>query len=553
MSRRRDLRIDVIFLSHISYQKITLLGMSFFLEEQLLPLYPAIGILIISIFLFSAKKEKAAIASLFIGIVVLGLFMANLDPFLILWDEQYHALVAKNMVLNPFKPMLYIDPVLPYDYVDWTSNHIWLHKQPLFLWQMALSIKLFGATELSVRIPSVLMHALTAFAIYRIGTIVINRRVGFYGALIFGVAYYQLELVAGRFTTDHNDVAFLFYVIASIWAWFEYQRSQKGIYLILIGIFSGGAILVKWLVGLIVYAIWFFSLGAASRRNWLSPNAYKPILKSLLITVAVFLPWQIFIHFKYPSEAAYEAELNTRHFFKVIEDHGGDFWFHFRVTSDIYGSGDLIPLLIIAGLVMLLTKTKNPAYRVALFVFPVIIYLFYSIAATKMNSFTILVAPIIYLGFGTLVDSLMNWLESITGKVKILNAPRVINVLRFCLVIGFSFMCLNLSKIEKNHTMKKPLDNFGREKELAQKDFINSAKALLTDANYVVFNTDIRFNGNVSLMFYTGLPAYGQIPSQEEIQIVKQKNYKVAIRDNGDLPDYIQNDSSIVIIPGFER
>ncbi len=35
------------------------------------------------------------------------------------WDERYHALVAKNMIEQPFKPMLYKNPVLPYDYKDW--------------------------------------------------------------------------------------------------------------------------------------------------------------------------------------------------------------------------------------------------------------------------------------------------------------------------------------------------------------------------------------------------------------------------------------------------
>jgi 4-amino-4-deoxy-L-arabinose transferase-like glycosyltransferase len=84
--------------------------------------------------------------------------MANLDHFLILWDEQYHALVAKNMLKNPFKPTLYPVELLDYDYRNWSANYIWLHKQPLFLWQIALSLKIFGTTELAVRLPSILLH-----------------------------------------------------------------------------------------------------------------------------------------------------------------------------------------------------------------------------------------------------------------------------------------------------------------------------------------------------------------------------------------------------------
>lgn len=516
----------------------------FFSDSQIIPLYPAVVILLLSVILFHARKNTAAVLSLFVGIATMGFFMANLDPFLVLWDEQYHALVAKNLSLNPLKPLLYKDPVLPYYFADWTKNHVWLHKQPLFLWQMALSIKLFGATELAVRIPSIFMHALSTLVIYRIGTLAVNRKVGFYGALFFGLAYYQLEHVAGRFTTDHNDVAFLFYVTASFWAWFEYQRSQKRLFLILIALFSGGAVLVKWLVGLIIYAVWFLTIVAVPGKNRLSLKTYIPLAICALGSVLVFLPWQIFIHYKYPVEAAFEMKLNTDHFFEVIENHGGDIWFHFRAIYDIYGSGDLIPILIISGLILLVIKTKKIAHRIAFISFIVIIYGFYTAAATKMTSFTILVSPIIYLGFGVLIDSLFQWLDTITKKVAITKIFRIVAV------IGFGFLCLNLSKIEKNHTMKKPLDNFGRERELAQMAFFNSAKDLLGTENYVVFNADVGVNGNIAFMFYTDYTAYARIPLPKEIEMVRLANYKLAIRDDGNLPDYIVNDDRIVKIAG---
>ncbi len=37
-----------------------------------------------------------------------------LDPFLHTWDERYHALVAKNMMVHPFTPMLHVDDQLIY-------------------------------------------------------------------------------------------------------------------------------------------------------------------------------------------------------------------------------------------------------------------------------------------------------------------------------------------------------------------------------------------------------------------------------------------------------
>lgn len=72
-------------------------------------------LLLISIFLFSTKKHKAALLSLIAGAFVLRLWMAFIDPFLNQWDEEFHAMVARNMVDNFWHPMLYSKPLLRVD------------------------------------------------------------------------------------------------------------------------------------------------------------------------------------------------------------------------------------------------------------------------------------------------------------------------------------------------------------------------------------------------------------------------------------------------------
>ncbi|MGL5890539.1 MAG: ArnT family glycosyltransferase, partial [Bacteroidia bacterium] len=168
-----------------------------FTENQFWPLAISCALLIGSVLFFNTGRLTISLSLLFLGSLALGFFIANLDPFLILWDEQYHALVAKSMMKDPFRPMLYAVPVLEYDYTNWSANHIWVHKQPLFLWQMALSLKLFGVNEMAIRIPSIVMHAFAALMIYRIGKISVSADVGYYGALFFTLAYFPLEMVAG--------------------------------------------------------------------------------------------------------------------------------------------------------------------------------------------------------------------------------------------------------------------------------------------------------------------------------------------------------------------
>jgi 4-amino-4-deoxy-L-arabinose transferase len=102
------------------------------------------ALLFICAFTFFRKKTFWLKVSLFTGGACMAYFVCSLDLFLHDWDEQYHALVAKNMMSDLFNPVLYRNELLAGDSGDWFLTHIWLHKQPLFLWQMALSQKIFG-------------------------------------------------------------------------------------------------------------------------------------------------------------------------------------------------------------------------------------------------------------------------------------------------------------------------------------------------------------------------------------------------------------------------
>lgn len=514
----------------------------YFSQNQITPLYLSAVVPICSILFFNVGKTKISLYLLFLGSLGLGYFMANLDPFLIIWDEQYHALVAKNMMSHPFKPKLYENPLLGYDYRNWTENHIWLHKQPLFLWQIALSLKLFGCNTLAVRLPSIILHALAVLLTYRIGKISINERIGFYAALFFATAYYPLELLAGRYSTDHNDLSFLFYVTASIWAWFEYQNSRKNFYLILIGLFSGCAILVKWLVGLLVYAIWFITIGINDKENWIELKSYRPLFISLLITISVFIPWQIYILLNFPLEANYEFSYNTKHFFEPLESHGGDIWFHLEALNDIYGSGAIVPYLYLIGLLLFLKNTKIKIYRYALLSAIIITYGFYSIASTKMTSFCIIVAPLAFLGLASLVDSVATIICSKIPQAKFELLFRSIILITTCAFL------LNLTKIQNYHTDWKPHDNCNRNAELQEMEFIEKLKELPSSEKYVVFNANSRLNGHIPIMFFTNYIAYNFIPSEMQIEHLESKKYKIAILEKGDLPDYIKRREEIIKI-----
>ena len=177
----------------------------------------------LSLYLFLLRNRPAAgVWCLFAGAFLLRWWMAGLDPYLNDWDERFHAIVAKNLMHNPLKPVLRLQPIMPYDYTAWCCNVVWLHKQPLFLWQMALSMRVFGVELWSLRLPDVLMGALLVFPVVRMGALLRDRETGFYAAFLYAGAFHQLELISGMQSMEHNDVAFLFYVALSLWAYLEY-------------------------------------------------------------------------------------------------------------------------------------------------------------------------------------------------------------------------------------------------------------------------------------------------------------------------------------------
>ncbi len=474
------------------------------------------------------------------GSFLIACFFALLDPYLILWDEQFHALVAKHLTENLLKPVLYKDPILSYDYTNWSGNYIWLHKQPLFLWQIALSIKLFGCNEFAVRLPSILMHAVLTLLTYRIGTILYNRRIGMLGAIFFSFAKYLLELVCGKYGTDHNDFAFLFYVTASLWALLEYKQTKNSKWIYLIGMFSGCAILVKWLVGLVVYLCW--AISSLFEKHTELKKEIVFMLKSFCVTILIALPWQLYILYRFPLESKYEFNYNSEHLFKAIEGHEGDLLFYWRVLNRYYGEGDLVPYIILFTVVFGFYKINKKNLKVIAITFISSVYLFYTIASTKMTSFCIICAPFI---FACIACSLQYLFDFLCNRIKYFYLKQGL----YLITIGFiSFLFLNYNEVIFEHSIQKEHYGTNRETDMYARTIMDSTSKKLGNNKYVVFNTNITNCGAIPFMFYTNYIAYDFIPTMNNCNTAKNKGYRIAILKNKPLPDYIEKDDSIVKI-----
>jgi 4-amino-4-deoxy-L-arabinose transferase len=288
--------------------------------------------------IFFRSRELLLKIFLFAGGVAVGYFACSLDQFLHNWDEQYHALVAKNLMADFLKPVLYKNEILASSH--WTGCHIWLHKQPLFLWEIAISMKIFGVNELAVRLPSIISHGLIILMVYDIGKFIKGNLAGILTALIFAYMKFPLTYVAGMYATDHNDIAFLLYVTASFWSLIKYRETQKIRYVILCGLFSGAAVLVKWLTGFLAIGVWGSYTLIFERKK-----VIKPILAGL-IAVIVALPWQLYCYFNYRQIFLSEMSFNSKHVSEAVEGHSGNWLFHFSELKNLYSDTDIIFILL---------------------------------------------------------------------------------------------------------------------------------------------------------------------------------------------------------------
>lgn len=463
--------------------------------------------IIICIFLYyksfrKYKKEQYELSLLFIliGGLILRIF-TSCDFYLHEWDERYHALVAKNLIDNPLNPMLYKNPLLEYDYKNWGGNHIWVHKQPIPLYSMALSMYVFGKNVIALRIPSILLSTLSILSTYKVGELLYSKKIGLIAAFLFSINGLIIEQTAGRVATDHIDVFFFSLVSIGVYFMLRYSNGREKVFLVLGAIFTGLAVLSKWLPALIIIPIWI----VASINNSRTKHLVYDLFFFLVIIILIVLPWQLYIHSSFPIEAAWESTYNRKHIFEVLGPHGHPFYYHFDKMRIIFGEIVYLPLL---WLIYTTFKEKFDKQKLILLVWILIPYIFFSIVKTKMQGYILFTAPAMFIMIGIY----FNYLQSIQTKHRIVT--KIICILLLVLPIRYSIERIKpFSKKERNVEWISKMQN------LDSKDS-NNLK--------IIFNCKYP----VETMYYTDFIAYEIIPDKEKLMELSSGNYIIYI-DNG--------------------
>lgn len=489
--------------------------------------------------LFFRSKVIVTYSCLFISSFMMRYFIATQDDFLHSWDERYHALVGKNLAKHPFEPTLKDNPILPCNNLDWQSGNVWVHKQPIFLFQIAASIKVFGNSEMAVRFPSIVMGALLSLLIFRIGSITSNSLSGYFASGMFIFSFFQLEQTAGVIGMDHNDIAFAFYVTLSIWGYLEYLESGNKRFVYMIALATAFGTLTKWLPALAIYGVWVIDAVLLDKQKRI--HEIFLLFKSFCVSILIWGSWQIYILLRWPIETKFEYEFNRRHFSEELEGHGGNWDYHIKMFDSQYGAYAFI-LLFVGLLIFLLDKSKK-RYKTLFLLIPISTYLVFSIAKTKSFAYVFYISPIVFtiIGYG-----LYQIITLITAQV--LN--KVLKYVFYCAIL--IFYCnyqLSAKNLYKCHV-------------LGQSEYINNYRSVLQhNANIykqldiVASDCDIIFNCRnmqiVDAEFYSDKTVYSWFPDSTTIDSLIDADYKIGAFQgfsNQQLPDYIKNNNKIQII-----
>ncbi len=470
------------------------------------------------------QKEIPAFALLMISILSFGLFAIFQYDFLFPWDERFHALVAKNMVETPLEPKLYRDMIITeFDYKPWYKAHIWLHKQPWFLWQMAFVMSIFGDSVYAMRGASVAMLLLFTLSIY-FATRRLNPRFAFWLALIAAFQPFLFNLINGKTGMEHNDIAFIAWIAFSFWGLTEYVSSPykiRGLLMIAIG--CGIAVLTKWMGGFLVYGAWGLYL-IFKREKQL--KAWLLMGTAFLITIAVVLPWQLYIFSNYYDIAHYEWEYNGKHLFEVLEGHAGPWYYHLKIWWENFR---IISLLILLAFFIVVIKSDKKAYTLALFGSALFVIILFSLAQTKLPVYSIIALPPALLA-----------IASVSVKLNLNNAFVRGGIALFVVVSALHFF---------NLIRAKPLTDYEKN-ALKQKNFYAPLRNSLPQ-NAVLFNTSV-FE-HPELMFYTDRIVYETIPSAQQLELTEQKGYvPVFVNHPGNpLPKDYYGKYQVIEFPGY--
>jgi 4-amino-4-deoxy-L-arabinose transferase-like glycosyltransferase len=329
---------------------------------------------------------------------------------------------------------------------DGSPDH-WNTKPPLLIWLMSLSIDCFGASELSVRIPSVMAAMATIVMVFSFAAFYLKRPlIGFFAVLLLlaNLTYIQTH---GARSGNYDSILALF-TTGFLFSGYLYLKDNKHrtlwLSLCMLSIFL--AFFTKTIQGMIfIPALVMYALYKRQYFILKCPLVYFYAILILSVCMAYyFLRNQIDSGY---LDAAISNDLLGR-FGKVIEDHSGGSFYYLKY----------IWVMLTIGIIGLQFKQRNHSDISDFSVFLSVAFLFYllviSAASTKLYWYVIPLAPLASM---LIAIAFYQLIEDKLFKATVLGINRKLIVFLTTIFVGLLIFAYNARYIEQKENDSKML------------------------------------------------------------------------------------------------
>jgi len=297
--------------------------------------------------------------------------MALTDP-----DETFYAQSAKEMLARN----------------EWVTPYLYgkpqFEKPILIYWLIELSYKVFGVNEFAARLPSAIFALIGVFAIYLLGGLLFNRRVGALSAVMLASSV-EYVILSRACVTDM--VLSTFMLLGVLFFFYGYLKEKKYCYLLSSAAFAC-ATLTKGPIAIMLpgaAALIFLVLA----KDIKAPRK-MPVALIILVFIAVAGPWY-FLAYKYHGREFLDAFFGFQNITRFTQSEhkiGSQFYYNIPI---VFGGFFPWSIFLPYGFWHLFKRTQNAERsthdekKSAIFILTwfFVIFIFFSISSTKLPTY----------------------------------------------------------------------------------------------------------------------------------------------------------------------
>lgn len=280
------------------------------------------------------------------------------------------------------------------DYLTPHLNYVkYFEKPPLFYWLQAVSIKIFGMSDLAVSIVNALMALGCCLLTYFTGRKLYGRLNGIIASLILATS----SLVFALTRTITLDMTFTFFFAGGLCSFLLATQLPLGIkrswYLWIMYIFVALAVMTKGLIGAVLPGIIILTQTIIF-CEWRNLKTYR-IISGLSIFLLITLPWHILVQIKNPEFLHFY--FIEQHFLRYLTNYAGrsqKWWFlPIMLLGGLYPWAVFLPQTIMHNIPKRFNQWQQHKPTIFLLIWPLVIYIFYTFSNSQLIPYILPILP----------------------------------------------------------------------------------------------------------------------------------------------------------------